>query len=1216
MPLMRWLSVVLFSFLITACGGGGSLEKDGGDLGGGGTTPDTPTYTVTVQGFNQATNEQSNSVTKDAPLFLRATVLKDGEVVTGKRVTFSLADGIGSLKPTSGSALTDGDGVAQLALESGSVVGAGQVTATYLVDGESYQGLFAFTSSGGQDTNEEGDFTLTLQGYSQANSQASNIVTSSASLDLRATLQKDGVPVAGKRITFTLADNIGLLEPSSGSALTQNDGIATIELTAGKDAGAGKVTATYTISDDVFTGIFEFQSTGGQGDDTGISGDTTIEVKVLDENGVKFSEANPVTNDNVGTVTATLKKDGVALSDQLVTFSTNFTGQITPDLGTSITNVAGEAKISLGSGNFKGAGEVIAKYNDNGTVLSKNAVFYSSGDSAPVEQIQYTVSVRLLTGCNSTWDDGRDSVKLDPTQASSGCSVTNNLSSSELGEILVEVIDKQNGDGVKNALVNLDTSLGSILPSSGTALTDNFGMALLKLQPGNTGGAGTITARSLGISSSINFAVGIADLILEVNNGLNIDALGNVIPLKAGGSTIIEVTLRDEDGNLYLTPTDVEFSSTCVTSGSSVIDAVVKSSSGIATSTYRANGCGINDDINITVETGGKNFTATTIIPVETSDVQSIQFIDVSETFIALPPGEGGQPTQSVVRFKLLDADNIASSQQRIDFKLTDTLGFANLTLKSANTDNDGFVQTTVTSGIVPGPLVVKACYVSKDDVKALPVGDDLTCWVDDYELCQLEPTNEICPDGELHLVPLSEQISSVSSQLTLSSGVADQNSFDASPVMFNPNSLYYNGITTDVTVFFGDQFNNYNGDGVEATILAEAGVIGSASNEETCKTTDAMCVVTWRSQGDRPFWSYKWGNRIGEIDGNSATEEGINPKTKEVNCDPYFGIAAPCINGIKRAKNDPDGVVMGGRVSILAVTKGQENFVDEESTPDVSRRNGLFDIGEYYKSYDLAEAFMDHNENSSFDKANCSDDRGDSYDPVTDLCSELNSRGGHNETWRDLNSNGLFDGPDGKYNGLLCSEAANNAGECSRELIEVRKQFELVMSGDTPYVRFSVLKGNSLHIPANCVSSAVATLEMSDVTERCDVETIDLSIISQPNPDFDPNDPDETDPETIDVGLTGISIRIHYTDEFGNPLPAGTEVTLSTTNGDLSIIGHSETILSTNTDKPLYSDVRIAREAEGNKKLDGILTIKFAFENQFGVKKVTEKAIAIFDDK
>ena len=231
----------------------------------------------------------------------------------------------------------------------------------------------------------------------------------------------------------------------------------------------------------------------------------------------------------------------------------------------------------------------------------------------------------------------KSNVKLDPTSIASGCSITNSVSSAELADLFIEVTNQQSGDAVANALVEVTTDLGTVLPSSGRALTDSFGVALLKIQPGNTGGAGTITVSALDEQISTNFAVGIADLILEVDNGLNVDSNGDVIPLKAGGSTIIEVTLKDEEGNLYTTPTDVEFSSTCVDNNNSSIDASVKSSSGIASSTYRANGCGIDDVVNITVETGGKNFTASTIIPVEVSAVQSIQFIDVSEPVIALP---------------------------------------------------------------------------------------------------------------------------------------------------------------------------------------------------------------------------------------------------------------------------------------------------------------------------------------------------------------------------------------------------------------------------------------------------------------------------------------------------------------------------------------------------------------------------------------------------
>ena len=128
-------------------------------------------------------------------------------------------------------------------------------------------------------------------------------------------------------------------------------------------------------------------------------------------------------------------------------------------------------------------------------------------------------------------------------------------------------------------------------------------------------------------------------------------------------------------------------------------------------------------------------------------------------------------------------------------------------------------------------------------------------------------------------------------------------------------------------------------------------------------------------------------------------------------------------------------------------------------------------------------------------------------------MCSDLDSRRGHNETCRDLNNDGIYNLADGKYNGLLCSEAASTAGECSRELIEVRKQFELVMSGDDPYFGFSVLKTNNIlrapyqvYVP-NIVASIAGNFETSDTIERCDVDAIDLSTVSVDNPAYDGTD-------------------------------------------------------------------------------------------------------------
>lgn len=78
---------------------------------------------------------------------------------------------------------------------------------------------------------------------------------------------------------------------------------------------------------------------------------------------------------------------------------------------------------------------------------------------------------------------------------------------------------------------------------------------------------------------------------------------------------------------------------------------------------------------------------------------------------------------------------------------------------------------------------------------------------------------------------------------------------------------------------------------------------------------------------------------------------------------------------------------------------------------------------------YDLFEVFNDYNENNIFDKVNCSDVIRDFYDVDLDLCLEKNLWGGYNEIWWDFDNDGVYDGFDGKYNGLLCSEVVFNVG-------------------------------------------------------------------------------------------------------------------------------------------------------------------------------------------
>ncbi len=1035
---------------------------------------------------------------------------------------------------------------------------------------------------------QQDSFTLSIQLQALNDGAAATSVSRDAPGRLVASLTKNGAAYPNQLVTFSLNGDIGVLDPSSGSAQTDANGEAVLTLRAGTVKGAGQVTATFnTPNGEAQTAVMTFTSQGDETDSNGQTGAFTLELRIEDENGLAFTSENPVSLDNMGTVTATLTQDGVALDNRLIKFTSGFTGKITPDLGTAQTNALGEAEVTLGPGNFKGAGTVTATFEANSeATVSQQAVFYSSGDGAPEESVAVQIDIKLLVGCNDDWDANRNNVKLDPEDPSTGCTVTNSIISNQLGEIYVDVTSTQSGDGIDAAFVEVQSSLGNVLPSSGTAITDAQGVALLKLQPGNEGGAGRITVTAKDISKESVFSVGQTGISLTVDNGLQQDTDGNDIALKAGGSTIIEVTLTDDAGNAFNTPTEVEFQSTCSASNQAIIDSPVTSSGGVATSTYRATGCKIDDVVSITVESGGQNFSAQTTIPVEEAPAQSLRFESVSNNFIALPPGEGGLPTQSIVKFALLDAEGQQVSQARIDFRLASTTGKASLTQATASTDNAGIVQTTVQAGVIPGPIVVQACYVP-DSAYDESANEDATCWVEEFDRCDVTTPPADCPSGGLKLIPLAEQISSVSSSMTLTSGVTDQNSFDASPNELNLNALYYNGVSTDITVYFGDQFNQFNADGVAATLIAEAGAIGSIGGSENggtfeCITDDAFCTAQWRSQGDRPFYDVKWGNRIGEIDGNSATTEGVNPKTGQVNCDPYFGAAAPCINGLTRAKDDPNGVVMGGRVTILAYALGQENFVDKQSTDTQERQVGIFDIGEFYAPFDLDTAFIDYNENGVFDGVECGG--------TPDECAPANSNGGHDEIWFSSNGSGRYETPDGKYNGLLCSQEAENAGECNKELVHVRRSFEIVMSGDNPYVRFAVPRGT-----ATCGAIANMNTEASDRDDFCDIDSIDVS-----------------------SGNAGSVIYIFYTDEFGNPLPVGTEVTITASNGEVDVLNLSSPVANTTSDKPSVAAVYVGPETQGNQKLSGSLTINFKIPSgtEGGTGKEVSQSISVLDNQ
>nr|WP_223229828.1 hypothetical protein [Pseudoalteromonas piscicida] len=275
--------------------------------------------------------------------------------------------------------------------------------------------------------------------------------------------------------------------------------------------------------------------------------------------------------------------------------------------------------------------------------------------------------------------------------------------------------------------------------------------------------------------------------------------------------------------------------------------------------------------------------------------------------------------------------------------------------------------------------------------------------------------------------------------------------------------------------------------------------------------------------------------------------------------------------------------------MSVLAFVKGQETYIDKPSHDGVSRRNGQFDIGEFREEFDLSEAFLDTNENFRFDKAIC-----DASPNVGPCSPKGTATGGHDDIWIDNDNNGFFNQPDGRYNGLLCSPEAegNEPGQCSRELVNVFSQFELVMSGDDVFRRFTVLKED---VGGSCTSSRGLELEVSDDDKHCDIKSVDF---------------------TAQNALQTVPVTIFFSDLFGNPLPAGTVIEVSTNNGELASGTLTSAVGNTNTDIAQSVSVTLAQETEPNNKRDGFLTIKFTYPalGDSDEQKIQTRGISVRD--
>ena len=349
----------------------------------------------------------------------------------------------------------------------------------------------------------------------------------------------------------------------------------------------------------------------------------------------------------------------------------------------------------------------------------------------------------------------------------------------------------------------------------------------------------------------------------------------SVSSLSAGGTAEVVVNLVDSDNEPLATGSyTVNFTSGCVADGTATLEAEVDAVFGQASSEYVAMGCSGSDEIRATVDLGaagdGSVLSAVGIIVVEKEEVGTIDFVSAEPNQIFLA-GTGNGET-SKLTFKVNGQAGNPIEGAEVDFSLNSNLGGLTLNSNSDISNSLGEVFTTVRAGSVATAVRVRAKV-------------------------------------------RSSEIENQSSELIVSTGIPDSDSFSMALSEFCPEGLNRDGSEVGVTVRAADAFNNPVPVGTPVQFYAQGGSIDPSCNIGA----DGACSVTWRSQDPRPS---------------------------------------------------------DGRVILMAHTLGNESFTDANGNGrfDDAEQSSIDDLGEPFADtnrsggYDSGEVYYDFNGNGMWD--------------------------------------------------------------------------------------------------------------------------------------------------------------------------------------------------------------------------------------------------------
>ena len=350
-----------------------------------------------------------------------AAIVRDesGKPVPNTLVTFSVSPALMKMYPALGTAVTDSFGVASIQISGAttSSAGAGAITASATVSGSLISGSWTMNVT---PTQPAPTGTITVRLTNPATGVEVTDISSGKPARVTATVKNgNGIAVPNTVVTFATAATLAAMTPSSGTALTDALGQASIQIDPSSPlaAGATTITATATLDGGLVVGSASFSVTPTS---VGVPG---VTVSLIDP-----GTGNAVSSISPGSpakVKATIRNaSGTGVPNTVVTFSTTATlATMTPTTGTALTDASGVATIQIDAASLTAAGAttITALASVDGSNVSGSTGFSVSAANAGL--------ANMTLGTNPLSSYATTSVSVSVTGVPTSTPVTINFSS-------------------------------------------------------------------------------------------------------------------------------------------------------------------------------------------------------------------------------------------------------------------------------------------------------------------------------------------------------------------------------------------------------------------------------------------------------------------------------------------------------------------------------------------------------------------------------------------------------------------------------------------------------------------------------------------------------------------------------------------------------------------------------------------------------------------